>query len=698
MSSTQNRTAIPFTGLLVLLGAIALIEWFFFQGVLLDFDKLIGDAGDARFNNLVLEHWFKVFQGREAFFDLPIFYPVKGTLGYSDTLLLLSLPYALFRFFGCDLLVANKLTLILVHLVGSLGMVWLQVRFLRIEWPFAVIGLVLFSMGNAYFATGAHTQLYLVSLLPLLTALVLLFWENRHQNFGHMAPAFLGAIGLFFLTLISSYYVGYFSALFGFVVLVVQAWHHRRELKIAWSRTRDYLFTNRLMVVLGALVALGLGSLFLAIYLPTLMEFGRRGLDEVRWMLPRWFDFFALPDKNLLWGDLQSKLVPFIRTRPYSGELYFGFPPITAVTLLMTVIVLWRKRPRAGTLKGTAEDRGHRLSFALFLAVVCSMLLFVKVDGTSLWYAVSYLVPGAGGIRAVSRFSLILLFPVAIVVAFEAQKLIPRQWKTRSKVAVALTLSLLLAVDNYSRDGVSSRWSRSAELAKIQQVPLPPKEAKAFYLRPTGTLLWVYPQLDGWMLAESFGLPTANGYSGQFPGAWIEYGVNDGVRPTAIRRWADRWNQDKLFLYDPEVKGWSRVDPLHFSVMDHRLDTSKLGYAITPLGQDQQGLHFHLVNTGTERWPAVGLPSGANTIRLSWRFVDQERRSLENFERRQDLGADLEPGAGSDCVIPLDLKAFPTASFVEIALVQEAQFWFQDVGVRTALVPLGGQTNRAKGM
>lgn len=49
---------------------------------------LFSDAGDGRFNNLLCEHWFQVFSGKAYINQLPTFYPISATLGYSDAMLM----------------------------------------------------------------------------------------------------------------------------------------------------------------------------------------------------------------------------------------------------------------------------------------------------------------------------------------------------------------------------------------------------------------------------------------------------------------------------------------------------------------------------------------------------------------------------------------------------------------------------------
>src|SRR5690242_11418029 len=61
---------------------------FFRQQIASGFDLISGDIGDARLIVYLNEHWFRVFSGLADFRSPPQFYPLEGTLGYSDAFFL----------------------------------------------------------------------------------------------------------------------------------------------------------------------------------------------------------------------------------------------------------------------------------------------------------------------------------------------------------------------------------------------------------------------------------------------------------------------------------------------------------------------------------------------------------------------------------------------------------------------------------
>ena len=81
----------------------ALFCSFYHKTLVSGFDLLPGDAGDARFNILIAEHWIQFFKGELHFGETRFFYPFRNAMGFSD----LSLPLAVmeipFRMLGMDM-------------------------------------------------------------------------------------------------------------------------------------------------------------------------------------------------------------------------------------------------------------------------------------------------------------------------------------------------------------------------------------------------------------------------------------------------------------------------------------------------------------------------------------------------------------------------------------------------------------------
>ena len=67
------------------------------------FDLFPGPRGDTRLIAYVVEHWYQVLSGYGHLLSPGMFYPVQHTLGYSDVLLGIAIPYSLLRLAGMNI-------------------------------------------------------------------------------------------------------------------------------------------------------------------------------------------------------------------------------------------------------------------------------------------------------------------------------------------------------------------------------------------------------------------------------------------------------------------------------------------------------------------------------------------------------------------------------------------------------------------
>ncbi len=98
------------------------------------FDLFRGPRGDTRLIAYLCEHWYQALQGRAALLSPAMFYPAKGTLGYSDVLLLFVPPYSLLRGLGYDIFTALAFTVIGFNILNFIAGFALLFRVLRFRW------------------------------------------------------------------------------------------------------------------------------------------------------------------------------------------------------------------------------------------------------------------------------------------------------------------------------------------------------------------------------------------------------------------------------------------------------------------------------------------------------------------------------------------------------------------------------------
>lgn len=549
-----------------------LLELFFFRDVL-NTTMLFGDAGDGRFNNLLAEHWFRVFTGKEGMNQLPTFYPVSDTLGYSDILLGFGIPYSVLRLFGMDMFLANKVTIMLVHAMGTFSMYYLLRRKFQFRVSVSFAGTIAFMLSNAFSIMFVHTQLIFLAAVPLLAVFLYGFFENIKAD-GHKR-VFYGAAALlwFGLILCTSFYIAYFTLLFGLgfvVVYCILQWCSRGRVFLPIGRFIKRHWLECLLYLAAVLIW---AVPFLILYLPVLKTFGERDFTSaVLPMLPSWFDFFNCSPRNESLGPWVNQLLEAIRPgfneRPFMAELWHGFTPILFLSFAAAGVFAVVKFGR-NTRKNKGDQmllRGKsqvllRVVCAAFLTVVLFCILLLKVDGQySLWYYVYSFFPGASAIRAISRFLAFFMFPAAVVIAYVLQHLL-RNWKDWKAEAVGFVAAAVLLWDSLCI--IPANWNREEQLAMLAAVPDPPAECEIMfvYYGEDSKIPGHITQQDGWLIAYDKNLLTINGNSGQFPLHWGMYHSDQEDYLDKAAEWIEYNHLENVYFYNPSTQEWSLFQP-----------------------------------------------------------------------------------------------------------------------------------------
>jgi hypothetical protein len=380
----------------------------------------------------------------------------------------------------------------------------------------------------------------------------------------------------------TSYYIGWFFLLFCLLLSAVcYFWcAFQSGFRLVWrlSLGRRGLWRNLCpYAVLGVVCLIP----FLVTYLPVLRQFGSRSYEDVATMLPSLIDFINVGRQNWLWGKSLSAVFPGLESRHMAHELVKGMPVVSFVTFLtcgMYYVVnsrhfqwdMSQTEHRRLLARGRVIDDSGRLALlaaGLSVTVLVGWLLMLKLNELSLWWLLLKGMPGAGGVRAVYRFQHVLAFPVSLVVAIGGHQLmryaaesIQSTVKRRSLLAVVVGLCCLIFAEQVNTAPIAS-YGKQQQQEFFRSIAQPPATATAFALLPdSGTKKFPYEaQIDAMILAQQFGLPTVNGYSGQFPRGFN--GIYHYGRPEYAQdldRWIVRHNlqQEQLFLLDLRTGTW----------------------------------------------------------------------------------------------------------------------------------------------
>jgi hypothetical protein len=513
---TRNRVHAWSKELLVP-GAFLTVAVLFYLRPLISGQKMPGDLADTRFMLSLLELFYRnvvaLLHGKTThFLNAPFFYPWPRVANFSDTLWGDAEIYVLFRALRLGSLgsfQAWSVTGFLLTYIATL----ISLRSLGLKPWGAAAGAFLFTFPLPMTNQIVHAQfIYRLWIPAALTAFdrCLTRASLRHAAWCLLFVALQCAVamylGLFLCLLLAAYVLGY--CLFARDRL---AWNYWQNLCTGGLRQN---------LITGLVVAAAIGLLLLVgiPYMEVQSMYGfARSWAEVSAMLPRPGSYLlAAPSK--FWPNLSAYFA-----YPYLGE-HEIFPGLSALIPLLWFLVskdARRRKPLATPM----------LASAVFLVV-----LTLDLNGHS-FYRLIFTIPGFSGIRAVTRVILIIMMPLAALLGLliddltshSSPALIPRS------IAVVLSLFLLFECSYVHEDWtLPSEWqARVAALnARLPKI-LPPDSILAIagpgHPGEDTIVSFIETAVDAQLVAIERGIPTLNGYGGEFPPSWEWLGTCEDV-------------------------------------------------------------------------------------------------------------------------------------------------------------------------
>lgn len=520
--------------LYVLVGIVGL--WFVFEPTLGSRLRLMqSDPGDPVFIGYVFEH-IRSCLLRPGYagtlWSPPFFFPARDALAYSENLLGAFPIYLLLRL-GLDPLTATQVFAMAAFVLCYASFLWL-LRASAVRPGLSALGAFVFAFGSfrAFHVGHLHLLVQFYS-PPALVALALFLRRPTRVALG----CFLCAT---YLQLLASIHAGWFlvfsTTVFGALYLVLDQEARRRV--GAFVRQRPGFLA-------GAGLAWGLASaLSLWPYLRVSRLLDGRSWEIVELFLPRVRSWLSAPPGTLHAGWLPAYEASF----PVSWEHHL-FPGVIPI-----VFALFALRRSAGPAPGRGSGVLLGKAAVLTALVLAGLSTVVFLDrwwiggpfgqsiGASPWRLIYELVPGANGIRAVSRIWLathmFLLWGGAIGAQRALAGLAPHIQRT------AIGAFLLLGI-------VEQRVPR---LPSFEKAPLQ-RDVEAVSRRMASGCRVAYlavrpdrPFFVSHLVAMWAGLeanvPVVNGYSGAFPPGYPNPTIL--APPEEIRRWLKGQPQEGL--------------------------------------------------------------------------------------------------------------------------------------------------------
>jgi hypothetical protein len=464
--------------------------------------RQIQGNGELYVNSYFLEIGYRFATGmlpRADFWNPLCFFPAKNVMAYSDLMFSFLPFYAPWRLVGIEPDTAFQLWVFSVTTVNYVLCFAFLRKCIGAGYGGAILGATFFSAAGPRIEIILHHQL-----LPQVFLLLAFF--ALFQIFGEVGIArrkrrkwILILFGAFAAQFWGGFYMGFFLML---SISFCAAW---ALLWPAWRKTLFNVIRKDAIYIAVAAIALGAVIAPAAIhYIDAQRELGGHSYDEIKpGLVPpcAWF----YPGPNSLTLKFISQLSCF-NSLPFPGEQGLGLGVVTLLAV-GTGLFLGRKRP------------GVILMLCASLTIV-AFATYIPSRQWSLWGFLFYWVPGMRAIRIPSRIGLMLLYPAAVGLACMTDALIQRGWVELAGILAALCMAEQIVDMPY----IDKSYHRQRIAAIASAVP---RGAAAFYFvspqqPPTGV------HLDAMWASLETGVPTMNGYSGNFPtgySAWYSASV-----------------------------------------------------------------------------------------------------------------------------------------------------------------------------
>ena len=449
---------------------------------------------DPRFIIAILEHWCQVFIGNQRPLEPIYFFAAsENPLSFSDTFLVNSLFYSVFRIFTADEYLAFQGAQFLFLLFGYLTFFYLVRKIFKCSYFASISGSLIFAFSSPMIRQMPAFQNSSTFFLPLLAILFAKFItlatqkDSKQYLYLGFFWILLGAIA--FSTFYTLWFLVVYCTFFVPIFLIL----YRNRLAFLKLMLKPIAFSLLACPVCFAP--------FLYLYLP--MMGAKRNYEEAFGHL---FMLADLPNGNTpIWQYLLSI------SRPTDLNTYpptIGF--LTAILLSFVLYLLLRRKSHF------FREWKDSLVLALFFGVFACLAILVKFEAGSLWWFIYNYMPGAMAIRVACRLFFTFSFAASLSLVIVADFLI-REKGLKLYRYLLIAFMALAVVDQL---GVPvGTISRNEEFSRLGNIQRPPFKTDIFVLADSRVTVAEFDRyhIDAMLLANRFNIPTFFGYSGWLP-------------------------------------------------------------------------------------------------------------------------------------------------------------------------------------
>ena len=534
--------------------AAASLMLFFRDDLFSGFASVLGDRLDGTIELALLQHWSNVVDGVEAWNRPDFFFPAQDTLGYNDGYLLTGLTFAVLRALGAGIYIASEATNALVKLSGFVGFVLFATKVFRCRlWVASLGGVVFTDALNSYVQSG-HAQLFTVSFAPILGTIVVSMVQAITAQRRRAVLAY-GAVGAVFFAawLLTAFYAAWFFALYTMLAATITLFAFAGRVAEFGSAARRCARP----ICLAAIILAASLMPFLVVYVPKASETGMHRFREVFGYLSTPIDILDVGTSSPFFRALQFRLAPLFSP---GSEHIMGLTPVLLIVFAVAL---------AG-LASRSKNANARFASCMGLSAILFWCASIRFGHFTAWRLIYDTVPGARGVRVISRVPLLLEWPVVTVVTVGLNEIgssaLRRGWRLGGSAVTAIVL-LALIVEQIRPAG-QLMVNRARETTWLRSIPRPPADCSSFFVARNRDADVIFGQrlselighgISAMLVAEWLRLPTINGFATFVPAGWNLMGIDQPDYLARVQTYARDHRLAGLCGLDLQAARWSEL-------------------------------------------------------------------------------------------------------------------------------------------
>jgi len=668
-----KQLGIKFSPLILFLVAFALIPFKELNG----FNMMPGNLGDARLNNYFLENIYLFFLGKsDALWQLGFFTPFPFVLGFSDNLFGSSPVYLIVRILQFKTDTSFQIWFYIGYVVNYYA-AYYSLRKLKFSVIASIVGALIFTFALPTAAHASHAQLHYRFGIPLAMLFFIEFLEGKNWK----------ALGLSGVWLTWQFYAGIYMGFFTLMILIGLLCSYLifalldqkgKINKVIHPFIQSIHQHNKINITLFMLTVILLVVLLLILFYPYIQVVNlygaKRTWDEISLMLPRPQSYF-LSDASKLYST--KEVFSGIPMR-HEHQMFIGVTPF--ILMVVGLIVGFVKR----------KNLTFYLIFGSLLIIVMSTLF---ISGTSIWFFL-YKFPLVSAIRAITRIDQVLLILVAYLSALSIDYLFSTNKHFKFFAMLVIFSLLLIEFSNTDMNKSAKQVWRERLIVVENTLPITINKTDILFFAQRYGPIYA-DEIDAMWVAMNHGVKTLNGYSGNAPpGFNNEYLDNCEELPLRINSYIKFIHQENTpdayknliskvipIGFDGCNSSWLAAPPKSYGLLKSNSvdDILQLSYHLDGI-EDVEGkkiVRITIINKGSRT-----IFSKANHIRLSWRFLDENRNPLSGWDTRYEITQNIPENSEIKIQLPLEMHLNTHEKVLQISLLKEMAFWGHEIGLK----------------